>query len=632
MSWIQRKPPGDVIAHVPFDDCFRATPRRRMPPAVAAWARGLPVPRRLARAGLAAVLREAVPALWSAWQARFRQGLRIEREGDARVVVHCDTVRYRVAPGGEVTAEMPRPGGGYEPILVEVGTPFPSWTWVRLIAQREPEAVAPLMQAIHAHRQSQPNLPVNARPGDLEWVALEWLAGVIEGLARRCVDGLVMRHLLRDALGCDAVLLDAARRAKPRAHRQGDVSSEWWNQCIAHRQALLELRDAAPGLLPLYGELMQANQVSPGRLDWTGLRARLGDAALPHSLWRFMKRDRAAPVWRMQREGAIGSIEHLCDFLGGWARVHLGLPPDLRLPDALWKPLARTSVNTARGLVFPPVAWPVSARATGQAIKRFRAACACGQGVDFIENEWAPVVRWAANYAGANSVDLVRYWGTARRLAAEDERRIRARNQDLAWPVPLATFEHGDLRAIALSNGAELAEEAIAMRHCADRHANACMAGEMLIYGLRDRSTQQRVATVSIELRQGGARLGEVARSLNRPPSRAEITCADALAKTIDRRIRERRTAGGGSDVEIPPAGPTVLFMERNDSDVYAFIESTGTGWKGYKYTPCGTARPISGVEAVETLNPWSWSPMRWEDFVVAVQVLLALRRQGRTA
>lgn len=630
MSWIERKAPGNVVAHVPLNTCLRKQSRRRMPADVEGWARALPVRPSLIEAGLSRVLRETVVPVWSAWMGRFQQGLRIEQDGDSRVIVHCDTVRYRIDPTGEIHAEAPRWGGGYEALLVEVGTPFPSWYWVRTIAFREAEAFAPLLSAIHAHRLAEPpRWP--AVPGDKEGVAFQWLGGVVEGLARRCIDGLQMRRLLREVLAPDPRLMDLARRARPRAHGKCDVSSAWWNQCLAHREALVELHRTAPALLPFYGELMQRNQVQPGRLDWAALRFRLGGEELQPAQWRFLMHEPAAPVWQMYRDGQIRSLGNLRAFLACWARLHLAQPPGVRLPRALWEPLARTSVDPARGDVLPPIVWPGTARATRQAIEHYRSAAARGDGPAFIENEWGPVVRWGANYAAGIEMPRVRGWSSARRLAREDERRVRARNSNLSWHVPVPSLEDGGLQAVALANGAELADEAIAMRHCADRYALRCANGELLVYSLRDAATGKRRASAAIGLGRDGAMLLEVGRSLNRPPDSREIALAEKLANAVCAAVRARVLAESEIQVPIPPVGPKVLFMERKDSDVYAFVESTGCGWKGYKFSPCGSARPISGDEAIETLNPDSWSPMSREDFVGAVEVLRTLRRHGRT-
>lgn len=631
MSLIERKPPGEVIAHIPLDACLRPRPQRPLPQDMATWSRALPVAGRLAELGLSQALREAVPPLWEAWLSRFQQGLRIEREGDVRVVVHCDTVRYRQGPTGEVTAEIPMAGGGYGKLSVEVGTPFPSWTWARLIAVREPEAVVGLRQAIQTRELAGLLGPAES-VASVEGAALDWSARVIEGLARRCIDGVAMRRRLVGALDLEPQMVQIARRARPRALRQCDLPSSWWNQCLTHREALLELAQIAPALIPLYGELMHFNHVKPGRLDWTHLKSLIAPAGLKHARWQFLMRDRAAPVWRMRREGLIPSLRYLCEFLVGWAAVHDTLPPGCRLPRALWELLARTSVDRVTGHVLPPVLWPVMPKATAQAIARYRAAAARGEATEFIEKEWGPVVRWAANYAGQNPGTPVKHWSTARRQAACDERRIRARTQGLSWTVQVPRYERDGLYAIALATGSELAEEAIAMRHCADRYAPQCDRGGMVVYSLRDAAADARLASAAIEISPRGAELVELARSLNREPDDRERRFAMRLAEYVAQQVKAAALLPHIGEVTIPPAGSGTLFMERRDSDVYAFIQVTDRGWKGYKYLPCGTVRAISGDEAVRVLDPMSWFALSRQDFVEIVEPFLLLRRQGQDA
>lgn len=352
MSLIERRPPGKVLARISLDDCLRARPRRPLPPDIARWAAGLPVPAPLAGMGLAGPLREAVAPLWAAVLARFRQGLRIEAGEHARVVVHCDTVRYEFTPHGAVHAFMPRLGGGYEPISVEVGTPFPSWQWVRLLAMREPEAVQPFMQSIHVRRLAG-TVPANVLPGGLEQQALLWLADVIEGLARRCIDGVRMREHLRAALAIDPDLLLAARMARPRRYAGCDVQTDWWNECVQRREALLELRTHAPGLLPIYGEMVARGQISPRIRTVAQLREAickdLGTAA-----WRRLARESPRPVWVMYRNQQIRSPQSLQGLISGWrtciaacprgcgcrwrCSTHWPAPPSGRCPTTCCRP------------------------------------------------------------------------------------------------------------------------------------------------------------------------------------------------------------------------------------------------------------------------------------------------------
>jgi hypothetical protein len=629
MSVIERIPPGQVLAHIPFDDCLLARPRRRMPTDVARWASGLPVPAVFSNAGLARPLREAVAPLWEAFLARFRQGLRIEAGNPGRVVVHCDSIRYELAPCGSVHARMPRPGSGYEPISVEIGTPFPHWQWVHVLAKREPEAVAPLMQSIQVHRLAG-MAPAIARTGGLEPHALEWLARIIEGLARRCIDGIRMREHLRAALAVDRRLLHAARLALPRRNKDFDLASPWWNACIKHREAMLELQARAPGLLPIFGQLVGLGVIVEPLRDVATLRETICKQLTPAD-WKRLAKDSPRPVWGMYHARRIRNLEALQGFIDGWARLHRGLPEGMRMPLEMFEPLARTCVAPLSDHALPPLRWPGSPRATRQAIEHYLEARACGNGPRFIEEEWGPVVRWAADYTGGGR-KLVSHWSTLRRLAAEDERKLRAALFGQRWASPLPRFEDAGFQAVAICTGQELVEEAIAMRHCADRFAAECARGDLVVYSVRDSGSSKRRLSVSIAISGDEARLAEVARSLNRQPDEEELAFAKRLAKAVADQVKADARAKTDRELPIPPAGNKVIYMERRDDDFFAFVEATPTGWRGYKVLPSGDARPISGREAVETLNPNSWFPIHRDDFISAVSALRTLRRASAGA
>lgn len=620
MSLIERLPPGQVLARVSFDDCLLAKPRRPMPRDLAAWARALPVPKPLEEMGLARPLRDAVAPLWAAMLARYRQGLRIEAGEHARVVVHCDTVRYEFDTLGRVHARMPKIGGGYEWINVEVGTPFPSWHWVRLLAEREPEALAPLRHSIHVRRLAG-MVPGTGEADDVERQALAWLCDVIEGLARRCIDGLKMRSHLRQALGVDPALLSVARRARPR-QCVGDVGNQWWNRCVAYRELLLEVGPKAPGLLPVVGELVWAGKISPQLRNVSALRETI-NMHLTAADWNRLRNESARPLWSMWRENRIRSLASLTEFMACWAPLHRGLPPGLRVPRAMFEPLARTLTSPTANHVLPPVRWPGTPSATRQSVEAYVLARSRGEGPRFIEEQWAPVVRWAADYTDRGR-PAVRHWPSLRRLAAQDERRLRAELSGKAWPNPLPRFESGGLTAVALCTGTALADEAIAMRHCADRFAPDCAEGRLLVYSLRDQASGIRLATASFALNGDLAVLTDVTRSLNRQPAPDEVAFAGQLASALLKRLKAEAMAKKQLVLPIPPAEAKAIYMERKDSDVFAVIQPTPTGLRGYKVMPSGAFKEISGPEAVEPLNPWSWSPMSREDFIKAVSALTA--------
>jgi hypothetical protein len=358
----------------------------------------------------------------------------------------------------------------------------------------------------------------------------------MEGLARRCIDGLRMRAHLRHALAIDPTLLLAARRARSRHLVKQDVSTIGWNRCIEHRKTLLGLQSNTPGLVPLYGQLMWESNVSPHPPNVGALRDAMVSGLSPAD-WKRLSRESARPVWEMYRAHRVRSLNSLKGFVACWARLHRGLPAGMRMPLALWEPLARTWVGPLSDYAMPPVRWPGTPAATRQAIERYLAARACGSGQRFLDEEWAPVVRWAGDYTNSGR-PAVRHWSTLKRLAAQDERRLTAKLAGMRWDSPLPRFESGRLLALAIQTGEDLAEEAIAMRHCADRFASKCASGEMHIYKLRDRLTGERLATLSLATGKKGVSLDQVARSLNREPTPIQMAFARKLVAKINRLMR----------------------------------------------------------------------------------------------
>jgi hypothetical protein len=132
-------------------------------------------------------------------------------------------------------------------------------------------------------------------------------------------------------------------------------------------------------------------------------------------------------------------------------------------------------------------------------------------------------------------------------MAAQDERRLTAKLAGMRWDSPLPRFESGRLLALAIQTGEDLAEEAIAMRHCADRFASECASGEMHIYSLRDRVTGERLATLSLATRKKEVSLDQVARSLNREPTPMQLAFARKLVAKINRSMRPEAIRGPNS-------------------------------------------------------------------------------------
>jgi hypothetical protein len=413
---------------------------------------------------------------------------------------------------------------------VEIGRPLPHWTWVRTIANLEidlSEDGGWLARAIYARRLAG---LLNQEPGLVETVARKW---VVEA-----VDLFEMRQRLRAALAPDPHLLEIARRAWPRTRPDIDLASCTWTLCLAHREQLTELYRLAAGLLPYFGELINTGKVNPAQPVMQILRRALGGKALPPGDWKLLLGDSLRPLWQMLRAGEIAGHASIRGFLRDWAVLHRGLPREARLPLALWAPLTRTWIEPCGKLVSPPIRWPFPKKVTQQAIHRYRELQQQGLGQRFVDDEWGPVVRWAANYGQQETVPTVRTWSAALREARNDEKRLRAKAGATSWPAPLSKYAAGAFQGLALTSPLDLAEEAIAMRNCTDRYAEECSKGTIVVYSLRHATTHQRLATFCAQINARGAELSEIKRSLNRLPSEEEVSFAHRTLDALNERLR----------------------------------------------------------------------------------------------
>lgn len=539
MSSVRRLPPCSVIDTVPLADCVHRQPRKPWPADLARWAATRALPDALAKIGLGPALSAAVQPTWDRFLTRVETGLRIERHGDDRVVVHCDTFRYRISPEGGISASYPTLGGAYVDSSVEVGRPLRHWVWVQTITNLEidfEDASDPLVQSLLVRRLAgmAPDVP----PYELEALARKWLIAAIIALAQRRFDLFAMRQRLRKALAPDPALLEIARRAKPRSHPDIDLDSVMWNRCIQHRAQLTELHQLAPGLVRYFGVIIRTSRIDPTQPVMRILRNALGGKSLSPQDWKFLLREPLRPIWHMYLAGEIKSLKALTGFLRDWARLHRGVSNARRLPLELWAPLTRTWIEPNGKAVDPPVVWPLTPQATQQAIERYHDFRQRGLGGQFVETEWGPVVRWAANYCRRNEPTTVRAWMTARRMADQEERLMRAEVEMLEWAAVLPRHTNGRYEAVALTRAMDLVEEAIAMRHCADQFAKECAKGRVAVYSLRDAENHQRIATFCARLKPGCTEFYDIKRSLNRLPSEEEVSFAHLTIDALNDRLQ----------------------------------------------------------------------------------------------
>ena len=538
MPSVRRLPPGDVIAIVPLADCLRIGPGKPWPTDLSRWAASRPLPYILRDAGLRPALCDAVESTWSRVLKRVESGLRIERDGEDRVVVHCDTVRYHISHAGFIDATYPIPGGTYVPGLVEIGRPLPHWTWVRTIANLEIDLSDDedwLARAIHTRRLAG---LLDREPGVVESAAQKWVVEAVVALARRRFNLFEMRQRLRAALAPDPQFLETARRAWPRTRPDVDLASCTWTLCLAHREQLTELYRLAPGLLPYFGVLINTGKINPIQPVMLILRKALGGKALPPGDWKLLLGDSLRPIWQMFRSGEIAGHPSIRGFLRDWAILHRGLPRKTRLPLALWAPLTRTWIEPCGKRVKPSIGWHLAPKVTGQAIYRYWQLEHQGLGQRFVDEEWGPVVRWAANYSHQLTLAYVRTWSAALREARKDERRLRAAAKAQSWHASLPKYTDGVFVGIALTSSLDLSEEAIAMRHCADRYAEECAQGRAVVYSLRDANTHRRLASFCALVKPLGAELADIKRSLNRTPSEEEFLFAHQTIDALNMQLR----------------------------------------------------------------------------------------------
>ena len=100
----------------------------------------------------------------------------------------------------------------------------------------------------------------------------------------------------------------------------------------------------------------------------------------------------------------------------------------------------------------------------------------------FLDGEFEDVydwLEWEYPAIDANQARAGWAWMLAQHAAWQERERelAHAQREDLRWEVPLATFEHGPWRVVALRDSYELWEEGNALRHCAPTYANHCRRG-----------------------------------------------------------------------------------------------------------------------------------------------------------
>jgi hypothetical protein len=264
--------------------------------------------------------------------------------------------------------------------------------------------------------------------------------------------------------------------------------------------------------------------------------------------WRRLLRDPARPVWRQYPRGLVEGARAAPELLVLWARLHRGMPIDQSLPIAMWETILRTCRGGPDQCARVLLSWPMRPELMRAGIERARAMMAAGRYREFLQDEWARVVAWAADYRSEGIHLRHRSWTRALRAAADAERSARAwarQCDDSPWESLVGVLEHGDLRARALVKPSDLVDEAIALRHCADSYVLACSSGEARLFRVEVAATGRHVATIALRrlpvLPPSTTWTFEQAKGFaNQSPPRGTLELAGALV--MEYRRREERT------------------------------------------------------------------------------------------
>ncbi|HQZ46327.1 MAG TPA: PcfJ domain-containing protein, partial [Usitatibacteraceae bacterium] len=342
-----------------------------------------------------------------------------------------------------------------------------------------------------------------------------------------------LRDRIAEALALDPLVVASACLGTPLEELTA-VDSRQYSAAWRHDEAFVQLERENPALVRPYAGAVVAgvlgNHPEPARdLKLAFRRFGIGDAG-----WKLLantapghfepvvpcaRNDDVFEVycWILQACAAAGGL------LPGPVLQRLVMPngrePGLRVklePETIaldfWKPFLR-----ALGRRLASVGGAAEIRA-------------------FLDGEFEDVydwLEWEYPAIDANQARAGWAWMLAQHAAWQERERelAHAQREDLRWEVPLATFEHGPWRVVALRDSYELWEEGNALRHCARTYANHCRRGHGIVFSIRNASGN-RVATGLVDRRCSPWTVKSVRMRANRPawPELVEVARAYAVA------------------------------------------------------------------------------------------------------
>lgn len=436
-------------------------------------------------------------------------------------------VRY---PVGEFRIIQPR---GLEPEKLSLSHPLADRAWLATLVNRELLwqvdllATACAAAAGHACGGGRSDVGQALR----QWL-VAWLARALDGRGplhdvRRTLQRTCARH---------ASLLPLAWQARPLG-AQG-LSLADYQRVWRDAGPLLTLREEAPALFPAYAALFAELALDPAQ-GYAALKLALRQRGLSRGGWTRLTAH-AGPLLRALRRELRQEATHWAALVAVLnaivASQRPGLPPG---------PLLRALVRTRPHLYMehPQRIRPaVLAAAWDACLAAPEAAVEVAREFDALIEHWR-LGQWTP---GALPPALAWRW-YARQLDQVRARLALAPWLGAQWQAPVPEWRCHGLVAVALERGAQVHDEALAMRHCLALPAclEDCRAGRVLPYSVRDARSGKRRFTVTLERTAAGWVVQEVAGFANAPPCARARALADCLLDAHRATVGEAPRRGG---------------------------------------------------------------------------------------
>ena len=403
----------------------------------------------------------------------------------------------------------------------------------------------------------------------LRWIIEELRLGVVTGQRPLFVtDGQALAHdawlietayrLLRGdprfvwlrqeglprALGLDRTLSALAVRARP-ARAAGQMPRSTYNRVWRHQQLFRRVARENPQLLKLL-ELFLREGLLPLKADPVAeMRDYFRAKGCSEAAWRYAHRhgDRLFGV-ACSMASNIGLLHVCLSYLRTLDAAGLPPPPSPALarawfrcyiPDGSDRLLFFTRWCAVHPSVIRVLLLTADARRRSPEFSAF-------------VSEATGVLHWAMATGHALTKSQARAgWRWLRRnwqgwyVATQRIEGLRYP----AWGFPLPQTVIGRFEVMPLSNGAELIEEAYAMRNCLDLYAQRCESGDVRLFSVRCAETGRRVATLGLctALVEGGWDVLDIRRFANRPPTVELQRLAAEVGQRCNARCNERRNS-----------------------------------------------------------------------------------------